>query len=345
MTQIAAILLAAGDGSRMGRTKQLLRAGGQSLVRRAASAAIDAGCRPVIVVTGSSAEAIAAEIADLAVQTQFNPDWSAGIGTSIRRGLSSVLAKDPSIAAVILLLCDQPYLNSKILRDLITAWSAGGKPMAACEYAGTLGPPCCFAASMFDQLSRVADSDGAKRLLLANPAMVTSILWPQGAEDIDTPADWERFCQNDSHSGPVLRVIDANANRAREALRIMEDYAHFILNNDQLSGDIKNLRHEMTQLLRPFLPNAILHRDTPGDVGTTLSTPTEKSRDNVADVVTASGKRAGEALRVLEEFVKILDPAVAAKIETIRYRLYDIEQRLARTLRPRHDLPVSGFMF
>ena len=58
VTQIAAILLAAGGGSRMGRTKQLLRAGGQSLVRRAATAAIDAGCRPVTVVTGSDADAV-----------------------------------------------------------------------------------------------------------------------------------------------------------------------------------------------------------------------------------------------------------------------------------------------
>jgi thiamine-phosphate pyrophosphorylase len=335
VTQIAAILLAAGGGSRMGRTKQLLRAGGQSLVRRAATAAVDAGCRPVTVVTGSDADGVAAEIADLAVQIQLNPDWSAGIGTSIRSGLSALMAKDPSVAAVILLLCDQPHLNSKILRDLMTAWSAAGKPMAACEYAGTLGPPCCFAASMFDQLSRVADSDGAKRLLLANPASVTPVPWPQGADDLDTPADWERFCRSDSHSGPVLRVIDANANRAREALRVMEDYARFILNNDQLSGDIKNFRHELTQLLRPFLPDAILHRDTPGDVGTTLSTPSEKSRDNIADVITASGKRAGEALRALEEFVKILDPSVAAKIEALRYRLYDVEQRLALTLRLR----------
>ena len=310
-------------------------AGGQSLVRRAATAAIDAGCSPVTVVTGSNADAVAAEIADLNAQSQFNPDWSAGVGTSIRCGLSAVLAKDPNVAAVILLLCDQPHLNSVILRDLMTAWSAAGKPMAACEYAGTFGPPCCFAASMFNQLSRLADADGAKRLLLANPTMVTHIPWPQGDEDLDTPADWARFCQSDFHSGPILRVIDANANRTREALRVLEDYARFILNNDQISGDIKNLRHELAQTLRPFLAEAILHRDTPGDVGTTLTTPGEQSRDDVAAVVIAAGKRAGEALRALEEFAKIVDPAVAAKIEALRYRLYDIEQHLALTLRPR----------
>jgi len=138
-----------------------------------------------------------------------------------------------------------------------------------------------------------------------------------------------------SLSGPILRVIDANANRAREALRVLEDYARFILNNDQISSDLKNFRHEISQILRPLLPDAILHRDTPGDVGTTISTPAEQSREDIAAVVIAAGKRAGEALRTLEEFLKILEPPIAAKIESLRYRLYDIEQRLVLTLRPR----------
>jgi len=194
MPSIGAIILAAGGGSRMGRTKQLLPIGGQSLVCRAARAALDAGCRPAVIVTGSDADAVTADIADLPVQSAFNP---AGIGTSIRCGLSAVLAIDPSIAAVIVALCDQPRLSADILGDLIAAWSAAGKPMAACGYAGTVGPPCCFDKSMFDQLSRLADADGAKRLLLVDPASVTTIPWPAGADDLDTPADWQRFCQTD----------------------------------------------------------------------------------------------------------------------------------------------------
>ena len=196
MEQIAAIILAAGVGSRMGSTKQLLRAGGQSLVRRACIAAIEAGCKPVIVVTGSNSNAVAAEIADLSVQPALNADWSAGIGSSIRSGLAAALAEAPSISAVILMLCDQPHLNAKILRDLMTTWSTAGNPMAACHYSGAPGSPCCFANSMFDQLSRLPSTDGAKKLLLANPELVTSIPWPQGEEDLDTPADWQHFCQS-----------------------------------------------------------------------------------------------------------------------------------------------------
>jgi thiamine-phosphate pyrophosphorylase len=133
----------------------------------------------------------------------------------------------------------------------------------------------------------------------------------------------------------VFRLIDANANRAREALRVLEDYARFILNAGNLSGEIKSLRHELAQTLSPYLPEAILHRDTPADVGTTIKTPAELKRDDLAAVITAAGKRAGEALRTLEEYLKIENPTDARKIESLRYRLYEIERRLALTLRPR----------
>jgi thiamine-phosphate pyrophosphorylase len=135
-------------------------------------------------------------------------------------------------------------------------------------------------------------------------------------------------------SGPILRLIDANANRAREALRVLEDYARFILSADEFCTEIKNLRHELSQTLTPWLSDAILHRDTQGDVGTTIKTPDEQTRSDVPAVVTAAGKRAGEALRAIEEFLKIASPADAAKIESLRYRLYTIEKQLALTFRP-----------
>lgn len=201
---IAAILLAAGGGFRMGRTKQLLRIGGQSMVRRAAGAVLDADCRPVIVVTGAESAAVSAEIAELPIQTAFNSDWSRGIGSSIRAGLSAARAADSKLAAIVLTLCDQPHLTAAVLRDLIALFTAAGKPMVACQYTGTLGPPCCFGRSMFDSLSHLGDADGAKRLLLADPSQVAVFPWPKGAQDLDTPADWERFCQNDSSSSESL---------------------------------------------------------------------------------------------------------------------------------------------
>ena len=98
-------------------------------------------------------------------------------------------------------------------------------------------------------------------------------------------------------NGPVLRILDANANRAREALRVIEDYARFVLNDDALSGSLKDLRHDFATATAGFVSDAILYRDTPGDVGTQTKTVSEQTREDVAHVVVAAGKRLGEALR------------------------------------------------
>jgi molybdenum cofactor cytidylyltransferase len=198
MGSIGAIILAAGSGSRMGRPKQLLRIGGQSLVRRAARAAVDGGCSPVVVVTGAHAEEIGAELTDLAVSVKLNAAWSHGMGTSIRSGLSELLRGHPGISAAVILLCDQPFLSADVVRNVVSAWSDLGKPMAACDYGGAIGPPCCFGREMFDAIGRIGDADGAKKLLAANPAHLRTIQWPEGKEDLDTPEDWRRFCQSDS---------------------------------------------------------------------------------------------------------------------------------------------------
>jgi thiamine-phosphate pyrophosphorylase len=132
----------------------------------------------------------------------------------------------------------------------------------------------------------------------------------------------------------VMRLIDANANRAREALRVLEDYARFVLDSAELTGNLKTLRHDLAAATRGLLPDAIHHRDTPADVGTGVKTAAEGNRADLADVVTAAGKRLGEALRAIEEYLKIVAPPAAAQVESLRYRFYDVEQHLARTLRP-----------
>lgn len=134
--------------------------------------------------------------------------------------------------------------------------------------------------------------------------------------------------------GPVLRIIDANANRAREALRVVEDYARFVLDDAGLCEELKAIRHGLVEAVGKLLADAILWRDTPGDVGTGIRTASEQQRQDAAHVVTAAGKRLGEALRTLEEYLKTVDAPAALAIEKLRYRLYDVEQRVARTLRP-----------
>ena len=136
-------------------------------------------------------------------------------------------------------------------------------------------------------------------------------------------------------TGPILRLLDANANRAREALRVLEDYARFALNDSSISAALKDVRHELTTALSPVLQTAILHRDIAADVGVDNKTPSEQNRENLSHVVTASGKRLGEALRSIEEYLKTESAAAARNVELLRYRFYGIEQTLARTLQSR----------
>jgi len=135
-------------------------------------------------------------------------------------------------------------------------------------------------------------------------------------------------------SPALLRMLDANANRAREGLRVVEDYARFVLNDASLQSDLKHVRHDLATALAPFLSDVILHRDTPGDVGTANKTASEQRREDFADLVIAAGKRLGEALRAIEEVLKTERTESAPAIESLRYRFYDLEQRIALTLRP-----------
>lgn len=126
--------------------------------------------------------------------------------------------------------------------------------------------------------------------------------------------------------------MDAAANRAGEGLRVVEDYARFVLDDRHLVQQLKAMRHELAAAVGHF-PKAWLlaARDTPGDVGTTVSTPAERVRVDLAAVVTANFKRAAEALRSLEEFAKLVDPAVALEFERLRYRGYTLAKALGTT--------------
>ncbi len=134
-----------------------------------------------------------------------------------------------------------------------------------------------------------------------------------------------------SHS--PARILDANANRAREALRVLEDYARFILDDADLAARLKRLRHDLRTALDQ-LPAGWLeaNRDTPGDVGRSNKTESESRREGVAGVVIAAGKRLGESLRSIEEYLKPIYSQAAAMVEAIRYRAYDLEQRVQARL-------------
>jgi hypothetical protein len=116
----------------------------------------------------------------------------------------------------------------------------------------------------------------------------------------------------------VQRILDANINRAAEGMRVLEDLARFLLDRKDLCGAIKQCRHEIRSISQSDIAWS---RDTSGDVGTTHTTQCEDTREHVSDIAAAAGNRCAEALRVIEELLKLDNKG--SEIESIRYRMYD----------------------
>lgn len=131
----------------------------------------------------------------------------------------------------------------------------------------------------------------------------------------------------------IYRILDANFNRAREALRVAEDCGRFALNDPAITAMAKNLRSELQSVLAQMPADEfIVSRDTPGDIGTSITSPTEPLRQNLAEVATAACKRLTEALRTIEEYAKVIRPVVSTQVERMRYDGYTLEQRLVGRL-------------
>lgn len=127
----------------------------------------------------------------------------------------------------------------------------------------------------------------------------------------------------------IYRILDANVNRVREALRVAEDCGRFALNDPAITAMAKNLRSDLRQVLAVLPTEEMLtSRDTPGDIGTEISSPGELQRDGLPSVATAACKRLTESLRTIEEYCKIIAPEQTLKIERMRYNSYTLEQRL-----------------
>ena len=192
MEKIAAIILAAGPSSRLGRPKQLVEVNGQSLIERALDAANGAGCEPVLVVTGANDQQVVARIRTCGAKIVRNVEWKQGLGSSIRAGIERLLKSDPETSAVLLMVCDQPLVRTQHLRRLINLRHETGRPIVCSRYAETVGVPAIFGREFFGELMQLGEY-GAKKLLLSHPDQSAQISLPEAELDIDEEADIERL--------------------------------------------------------------------------------------------------------------------------------------------------------
>jgi molybdenum cofactor cytidylyltransferase len=193
MPDVGAVILAAGASSRMGSPKQTLRFQGESLLRRAALAALGAGCRPVIVVTGANAELSRRELDGLDVREALNPLWETGMASSVRAGIEGLVDADANAAAAILMLCDQPHVNADVISRLAAAHRVTGKPVIASMYGGSFGVPALFSNALFAELARLAGGAGAKQVIQRYASEAHFLAFEDGEVDVDTPDDFSRL--------------------------------------------------------------------------------------------------------------------------------------------------------
>jgi molybdenum cofactor cytidylyltransferase len=187
---IAAIVLAAGAATRMGRQKLTLPVpDGRPLVRVAVEQVLAGGLDDTVVVLGRDADAVAAALAGLPVRTVVNPRHAEGQATSLRAGLEALR---PGTTAVLVALGDQPLPDPSLIGRLVAALRASGRPIAAPAYRDGRGNPVLFAASLFDELRALTGDRGGRGVVARDPARVAEV--PVDAPmpaDIDTPEDYE----------------------------------------------------------------------------------------------------------------------------------------------------------
>lgn len=191
----AIIVLAAGASTRMGKPKQLLTYGNRTFLRHAAEVAVASVCRPILIVLGAYASQLQSEFDNLPVRSVINERWADGMGSSIQVGVETLNTYDRAgrTKALVLMLCDQPYVTTAVINDFVAAYHLNDKGIIASEYDGALGVPALFGRKHFAELTTMRGAAGAKHIIAAHASDVVPMPFPNGVTDIDTPEDYRQL--------------------------------------------------------------------------------------------------------------------------------------------------------
>lgn len=188
----AVLILAAGSSSRMGRPKQLLPWGPHTLLQNAVNNANASRCDEVVVVLGAKADNIRKSLQRGTVSV-INTHWEHGMGSSIASGMQFLLNKKTSYTAVLIMLGDQPLIDTDYLDNLLSTFQEIRKNIVATDYKGRAGVPALFGSKYFEQLSELNSEYGAKELLAENMVDIHLLIAGVKTADIDTEADYLRL--------------------------------------------------------------------------------------------------------------------------------------------------------
>ncbi len=186
-------MLAAGNSTRLGKPKQLLLFNGKSLLRHTIEAAVATGVKPLIIVLGANASLLTPEIDDNNTQIVINTNWKDGMASSIIAGLTALLEIYPDTERVILMMCDQPFVTTSLLNNLLITHQQTGKPIVASIYDGVIGVPALFYKSHFKELLQLQGDTGARKIINQDVSEVATVFFAKGKIDIDTADDYENL--------------------------------------------------------------------------------------------------------------------------------------------------------
>ncbi len=193
MFDIGLVILAAGASTRMGTPKQLLPYRGRTLIEHIVEQARASVCHPIIVVLGANAERIKPKLTSFNIRAIENLSSVEGMSSSIRAGVEVLTAENPHLKAVVLMVCDQPFVSTQLVNQLVENYRQANSLIVASEYMGVLGVPTLFDNTLFPHLMALSGDVGARKLIKRFSQNTIQVPAPEVAFDLDTPADYERL--------------------------------------------------------------------------------------------------------------------------------------------------------
>jgi molybdenum cofactor cytidylyltransferase len=188
--RVAGVVLAAGSSSRLGSNKLLIDLGGETIVRRAARRALEAGLAPVIVVLGFEADRVAEALRGLDVMPVVNLDHAGGMHGSLQAGIRRV----PSdCEAAVVILADMPLVTSAMSAGLVARFRSGLEPLVISLYGDVQAPPTLYARALFPALGAAGEGCG-RQVVRDHRDEAAAMKWPPALlADLDRPEDVERL--------------------------------------------------------------------------------------------------------------------------------------------------------
>jgi molybdenum cofactor cytidylyltransferase len=188
--RVAGVVLAAGSSSRLGSNKLLIDLGGETIVRRAARRALEAGLAPVIVVLGFEADRVAEALRGLDVMPVVNLDHAGGMHGSLQAGIGRVPA---DCEAAVVILADMPLVTSAMSAGLVARFRSGREPLVISLYGDVQAPPTLYARALFPALGAAGEGCG-RQVVRDHRDEAAAMKWPPALlADLDRPEDVERL--------------------------------------------------------------------------------------------------------------------------------------------------------